>query len=417
MLDRYRRARQEFPQQFWLLAYGMLLSTIGGSMVWPFLMVYVSAKLALPLAVVTSLMTFSSIVGIVFSFVAGTITDRVGRKGVMVISLLGNAVVNLLLSQAGSYASFAVLMALQGMFNPLYRVGADAMMADMIPPEKRPDAYALLRISNNLGVAVGPAIGGFIASSSYTVAFLIAAAGMALYGLMIALLAHETLPQKSAANEAQMPGVAPAEKPAERLAGYERIFRDRAFIQFVSTFALNSVCASLMWVLLAVYAKQNFGLPESRYGLIPMTNALMVVFLQMAVTQFTKRRPTLSMVALGALFYAVGVGSVALGRGFWGFWLSMVIMTVGELIITPTSNTWIANRAPADMRGRYMSLYSVTWPVAQMIGPVMGGLLNDNLGPVTIWYGGLVIGLLSTAGFLLLRRSLKRAAAPLEGIA
>ena len=91
---------------------------------------------------------------------------------------------------------------------------------------------------------------------------------------------------------------------------------------------------------------------------------------------------------------------VVLGRGFFGFWISMVVMTLGELALMPTSTSYAANLAPPDRRGRYMSLYNLTWSVAMGIGPVFGGLLNDRLGPWAIWLGGLVVGLFSVAGFL-----------------
>jgi MFS family permease len=104
------------------------------------------------------------------------------------------------------------------------------------------------------------------------------------------------------------------------------------------------------------------------------------------------------------LFYALGVGSVAFGQGFWWFWTSMVVMTVGELIIMPTATTHVANLAPVDMRGRYMSIFGLTWGIAAAVGPILGGFLNDNFGPHTIWYGGLAAGLLSALAFFLLYR-------------
>jgi MFS family permease len=108
------------------------------------------------------------------------------------------------------------------------------------------------------------------------------------------------------------------------------------------------------------------------------------------------------MLAAGSFFYALGVGSVALGNGFWGFWASMVIMTIGELILIPTATTFVADLAPAEMRGRYMSIYGLTWGIATGVGPVLGGFLNDNLGPITIWIGAFIIGMAGTAGFLFL---------------
>jgi MFS family permease len=152
-------------------------------------------------------------------------------------------------------------------------------------------------------------------------------------------------------------------------------------------------------MLLPVYAKELFGVPESQYGFIMATNATMVVLFQYTVTRASSRYPHLAVLTAGALLYAVGAGSVALGQGFWHFWLSMVVLTLGELLLVPTATAVAANLAPADMRGRYMGLYNLTWGTGFGIGPVLGGLLNDHLAPVATWYGALVIGLAAAAGF------------------
>jgi MFS family permease len=375
-----------------------MISTVGSSMIWPFLMIYVNRRLNLPLATATTLMSVNAICGLVFAFIAGPVTDRLGRKWVMAVSLAANGLGYLMMSQANSFTAFVFIMAWNGSVQPMYRVGADAMMADLIPPEKRVEAYSLLRTSNNVGVALGPAIGGFIASSSYTIAFILAAAGLITYSLLVTFLAHETLPQRARVL-AQLP---------ERMGGYDRVLKDRKFVVFSLNYTLTQICAALIWVLLGVYAYQNFHVSESQYGFIPTTNALMVVFFQLIITRISKRYPSLRVMAVGTLFYALGVGSVAFGQGFWGFWLSMVIVTIGELITTPTATTLVANLAPADMRGRYMSIYGLTWGAAAGIGPVVGGLLSDNFGPVFTWYGGLVIGLISALGFIVMARSFSK---------
>ena len=267
-------------------------------------------------------------------------------------------------------------------------------MADLIPPEQRQDAYSLLRMSNNLGISIGPAIGGFIATRSYTIAFYCRGGRDDHLQPADRISGRETLPSFPRAD-------VPAQR--EKLGGYGRILRDRPFISFVAAFTLTQMCATLVWVLMAVYAKNNYGVPENLYGLIPTTNAVIVVLFQVSVTQISKKHPPLRVLALGSLFYAVGVGSVALGQGFWGFWLSMVVVTVGELILIPTSTTYAANLAPAEMRGRYMSVYGLTWGLATGIGPVVGGMLNDTLGPKAIWYGGFLVGLASMVSFLLPR--------------
>ncbi|RLD02378.1 MAG: hypothetical protein DRI46_00045 [Chloroflexi bacterium] len=393
LLARIKEYLKTYPTQFWLLFWGMLVHTTGMSMVWPFLVVYIGEELALPLSVVTSLITINAVMRLGSSLIAGSIADRLGRKWSMVISLVISGGGLALMIPAQTYWHYALIMVVRGAFQPLYRVGADAMIADLVPSEQRADAYALVRLSKNLGIAMGPALGGILAAKSYGISFSIAAGAALFFGLLIALYAFETLPEK--AREVQ-------EKLIENLKAYLDILRDRMFTSFVFGFTLRQISGSMLWVLLGAYAKENYGLPESIYGLIPTTNALMVVFLQLFVTRKTSPYNPLAVMSLGTLLYGIGVGSIALGNGFWGFWVSMIIVTIGELMVIPTASTYTANRAPETMRGRYMSLLALTWGAGSMVGPLLGGFLNDTFSPKAIWYGGGAAGMLGAVIFLIL---------------
>jgi MFS family permease len=316
----------------------------------------------------------------------------------MVFSLAGNGLVYFFMSNAHTYLSFAILMTLSGSFNPLYRVGADAMLADLLPSEKRPDAYALMRLSNNAGISIGPIIGGFISSLSFTITFYFAGAGMLIYSFLLAIFAIETLPKHiTLSDQITMP-----------FGGYLQVLHDTQFLTFIGAFILTQMCATLIWILMPVYANSVYKVPESQYGFIPTTNALMVVFLQVFVTRTTKRYRPLPVMMIGTIFYTLGVGSVALGHSFIGFWVSIVVMTIGELILMPTSSSYVASLAPPDMRGRYMSVAGLTWIAAAGIAPILGGYLNDTIAPVATWYGGFAIGLAGIIGFFLLSRKQPR---------
>ena len=396
MLLRLRRATAGYPRQFWLLFWGVLVNSSGSSMVWPFLTIYLRQRLDVPLTTIALLLTANALAGLASTSIAGPAVDRFGRKGAMVISLGVGCLFMLALGRVDTLSGAVALMVFKGMTDPLYRVGSDAMVADLIPPAKRADAYALLRMIANLGVAIGPSIGGFITAVSYGLAFSIAAATALIYALLVAVFMRETIPQW------------PAEDRAKQARGYGPVLRDRPFVAFCVAYSFAGMAYSLMMVLLPVYVKENFGLPESAYGFILATNAAMVVLFQYGVTRFTQRYYHLPVLAVGSLFYALGVGSVALGAGFAGFLVSMIILTIGELIMIPTSTALTANLAPPDMRGRYMGVYGLTWGVAMGIGPVLGGTLNDQVAPVAIWYAGLVLGAVAMIGFLVLARVMPR---------
>jgi MFS family permease len=361
-------------------------------MVWPFLTIYMRQQLDVPLTTITLLLTINSITSLIASFIAGPAVDRFGRKAAMVISLGMSSLIFIGMSAAGNLGMWAILVSLSGAFGPLYNVGANAMVADLIEPERRASAYALLRMVANAGVAIGPMIGGWVISVSYALAFYGAAIADVIFTLLILLFVAETISKNIEYTKVTVGG------------GYGPVFRDRPFLVFCGVYTLGAMAYAIMMVLLPVYAKENYGVLEQQFGFIMATNAAMVVFFQYTITRFSERYHHLPVLAVGSLFYAFGVGSVALGRGFLGFLFSMVVLTIGEMIMIPTSTALAANLAPADMRGRYMGFYGLTWGVGFGTGPVIGGLLNDLIAPEMIWYGAFIMGCMATVGFLILMR-------------
>lgn len=394
LLNAPRNLYNQYPRQFWLMIAGVVIATAGGSMIWPFMLIYASGKLDLPLSTVATLISINAGTGLVSSLLAGSLADRAGRKGVMVFSLTVTGLAYFLMMHAETYSQFVGLMVMIGLSNPMYQVGADAMLADMIPSEKRTDAYAINRIANNAAFAIGPAVGGFLAATSYNLAFIGASAGFLTYSILLLLLAHETLDKSVRDPSAITP----------EQGGFLRVLQDKQYMVFVAAISIGLIAPLMMWILMPVYAKTNFGIPENQYGWIPTTNALMCVFIQYFVTLITRKRPTLPVLTAGMFIYALGAGSVALAGSFWGFWLSMVILTFGELTLVPTASKYVADISPADLRGRYMSIHWLGWGLARTLAPLIGGFLNDAIAPRAIWIGGLLIGLTSTFGLFLLSR-------------
>jgi len=395
LIQSFKTFYNQYPRQYWLMITGIIISTAGGSMILPFLVIYAGNKLNMPLSTVAALISINAGTGLISSFIAGTLADKIGRKAVMVFSLAVNGIAYLLLIGAENYLQFAGLMMMIGASNPLYQVGADAMLADMIPSEQRTDAYAITRIANNAAFAVGPAMGGFLATRSYNLAFYGASIGFITYSLLLFFQARETLVV------AGQPASSARLTRQDVFQSYSRVFQNRSFIIFVGLVSLGLIAPTMLWILMPVYAKTNFGIPEALYGWIPTTNAIMCVFIQYFVTHITRRYNTLPVVGVGILIYALGTGSVALMSHFWGFWLSMVVLTFGELTVVPTASKYVADIAPADLRGRYMSIHWLGWGLARTLSPIIGGALNDNISPHAIWIGGLLIGLTSVFGIFL----------------
>ncbi len=276
---RLRALWKSYPPQYWLLMGGMLINTIGMGFVWPFLNIYLNEELGIPIATATLLPVLEQGVSLFTTLAAGSVADRFGRKGLMVLSLGAGASIYAMMGFATHWWMFAVLLGLRGFFLPLYRVAADTMIGDLITDEgERLPAYSLLRTANNLGVAIGPVLGGFVAAVSYKASFLTAASAMLFFSLLVFFGMKETLPEGNrAANRA---GTGAAKKQP---GGYRKIVQDRIFLLALLAFAFNGMGAALPFQLLGIYGKENFGLSESQLGLIVMVNALLVVFFQVPV--------------------------------------------------------------------------------------------------------------------------------------
>ncbi len=364
----------EFPRQFWILFGGTLVNSTGSGMVFPFLTLYLHQHLNLSMTMVGFALTLWAASSLVGQLVGGSLADQLGRKRLIVASLGLSALLLPIFGLADEFFSAAAIAMLMGLAGAMYQPARDAMVADLVEPAKRPRAYALVRVVNNLGIAIGPAIGGFLASRSYMLAFSASAAATFMFFLVSATMLRETKPST------------PPHRAAEAPTGsFLSVLRNTPFMVFIAATTLVVIASIQMMTVLPVYMKDQFGLYESYFGWVMTTNAGMVVLLQFPITRATEKLPRLPLMALGALLYAAGVGSVVLGSTFAHFVAAMAVATLGEMVVIPTSTAVTADLAPANMRGRYMSLLGLTWTIGLGVGPVLGGVVSEQVAPRAIW--------------------------------
>lgn len=382
------QTKVRYSSQFWLMFVGLVISSTGTTMIWPFLTVYASSKLSMPMAAIMGLMSFNSVAGLVSSILAGSLVDRFGRKGVMTVGLVGAAAVYAGYIFATQYWHFVLLLIFAGFFSPLYRVGTNVTVADVVEAEHRAHAYSITRMGHNIGVALGPILGGFVLAKSYNIGFISASLALLVYGAIVVIFIKETMPTQNA-----------RESLREQFLIYKEALKNLRFSWMIVSHTLMEICSTFMWVMLAVHMKNNFAYNEDVYRWLPTTNALMVILLQVVITRFVQRWRDTKVMILGAMFYPISMLIIAFSNHFWGFWLSMVVLTMGELIVSPTASAYVANLAEPEKRGRYLGMFSLTWPLAMAVGPVTGGFLSDKIGITAPWLAAAVVGVLAVLSF------------------
>ncbi len=196
------------------------------------------------------------------------------------------------------------------------------------------------------------------------------------------------------------------------------MLRDYAFMGFLAAGILMGSVYTQLYNSLSVYLRDNHGIQPQGYGFLLTVSAITVILFQFWITRAIKRRPPFLLMAFGTVFYMLGFSMFGFVSTFVLFALAVFIITVGEMIIVPTSQTLAANFAPVEMRGRYMAFFGLVWSLPAAFGPGAAGLILDNYNPNLLWYIGGGLCALSVLGYLALHQRLGKqerfAASPME---
>ena len=386
----------EYPRTFWIVVAVTFIDRIGGALLFPFFALYITSKFNVGMTDVGVLFAAFSVSSFAGSAVGGALTDRFGRKGIIIFGLIASSFSTVAMGFIGSFQAFFFLALFVGILTDVAGPAHQAMVADILPEEKRADGYGILRVAFNLSVVIGPAIGGFLAARSYLLLFLSDAAISLLTVILIIIFLPETKPQAHPD--------APKETMAGTFAGYGQVFKNAAFMLFLGAVLLQVLTYMNMNTTLGVFLRNEHGTPESGYGLLLSINAAMVVLMQFPITRRITKYPPMLMMAFGTFLYVIGFSMYGYVASYAMFVIAMVIITIGEMVVSPVAQALVASFAPEEMRGRYMAVSGVSWGIPFAVGPYLAGLILDGPNPHLLWYVAGFIGMLSTLAFLALNR-------------
>ncbi|MCP4139837.1 MAG: MFS transporter [Chloroflexi bacterium] len=398
-IENWKKIYNEYPKTFWVLIVVSFIDQLGGALLFPFFALYITARFNVGMVEVGILFALFSISNFVGSIFGGALTDRFGRKNVVIFSLIATSISSVFMGLASELEVFYLIAVLSGIFS----VGGparQAMVADLLPEKKRAQGFGILRVSHNLSVAIGPAIGGLLLGiTSYLTLFIIDAVASITVALLFAVFIAETKPETDEAEE--------EESVSQSFGGYIHVMRDVLFMLFVAVCILMGLVYVNLNASLGVYLRDEFAVAEAGYGMLLSLNALMVVLFQFAITRRVENRQPLLVMAAGMLLYAIGFGMYGFVSTTAMFILAMIILTLGEMLIAPVSQALVATFSPEKMRGRYMAVFGISWMVPFAVGPYLAGLIMDNMDSRILWYIVAMVGIIATFGFLWLHTKMK----------
>jgi MFS family permease len=374
------------PGQYWILFSGTLVNRFGHFVI-PFLAIYLrqqgydAAATGLTMAAYGAGALCAGVIG-------GYLADKIGRKRTMLLSCGGAAASMMLLSQAHGLPALVSTTFMTGLLTAIYGPAAGALIADLVPPKLRVRAFSCQRLAINFGFAAGMATAGFMAKQSFMALFIADAATTLILGLTVLI------------------GLKPLPPAARQNSGWGHALKHmRGNVPFQLAIAASFLIGVVFWQMSSSYglqATEGAGLDERAYGLLMALNGILIVFVELPLTSYTKRFPPILMMATGYTIVGIGMGLNALGASLPLLVISMIVFTIGEMISLPVNNGYMAALAPDEMRGRYQGVMSISWSTATMIGPSLGITLYQHH-PTALW---LAIGGISFIAALLMLASI-----------
>jgi predicted MFS family arabinose efflux permease len=362
-----------------------LAGSIAGATAYPFMGIWAIKHLGAP----QGSLAFSYLGGAVLAgltgYAGGHWSDKIGRRPMILLGWGAQALVPVGLLAVGThvYPGLA-LLALLPVFGSLGGAADTAMVADLVAPERQEAAYAAVRVASNLGVTIGPPLGGLLLIGGVWSHLWLGTLSLAAVGFAIAV---RYIPRGGA--------YAPEGPPERGSLGV--IVRDRPFLLFL----LASVFATMTYIatetLLPISVTTTHHLAPSEWGFIMVLNPLLVTFFQLRLTRWATDVPPalklgVAMPLMGVPFLLLNVNGSAPVIA-----VVVVVFVIGEMLWVPTSQGVVAALAPADIRGAYMGAYGGTWSVGWAATPFLGLQVRHTYGDATMWMCVASVGVIAGA--------------------
>ena len=382
VIPRARKMLCRFDRRVWLLLFAMLAFRFGHGLYFPFSSIYFHNVLGIPLALVGLGLAVFAAASVLSGLVAGPLTDRYGRKPLMLTALAGSSASFFAFSLVDGFAGYLAVSAAHGFVGwSMFEASRNAMVADVTPLGMRSRAYGLVRVGGNVGWALGPMVAGLVSAAAggsggvYPRLFIGTSVLTALVALVLALTINESRPVlKEQAESVGTPG---------RL---RAALSDGPFLVLLGVGVLLYYIFTQDWQALPVYAKNFVGVADGQIGFFLGANGLMVILFQLPVSYLIDRGSRVAALFAGAALFAASAATLLLSESFLGILVAFVLFfTLAEMVLEVAGASLAAELAPTRLRGTYLGLFGACFGVACGFSPIVAGTLLGAHLPDLIW--------------------------------
>ncbi|MCL1672355.1 MFS transporter [Elizabethkingia ursingii] len=374
-----------------MLSIVMLINR-SGSMVLPFLGVYMTDQLEFSIKESGIVLSFYGVGSVIGSWLGGYFTDKFGEYRVQSTSLFLSAPLFLLIPIFTSVEGMALIILLQSIISETFRPANSVAITKYARPENLTRAFSLNRMAINLGFSIGPALGGILSSFSYELLFITNAVGAIMAGIFYVRffrkrhkIYQKRNKEKKITNEAIQKELSP--------------YKDFPFLVYCLLCAIFSVCFFQFFNTIPIFYKEVAHLDQKSIGYILGYSGFIIVVLEMLVVNFADKYLTIAKTLLyGILMCSVAYAMLAINHHISLILLSISILSVGEILVLPFMSTITALRSGKTNQGAYMGLNGMTFSISFIITPLLGTSVASDLGFNTLWIGSGVVLAIAAIG-------------------
>ncbi len=393
MLIRGWASLRGLPRAVWVLCIASFANRVG-TMALPYLVLYLTGPRGFTTAQAGTVMSVYGATAFVAGWLSGRLSDRFGPVAVLRVTLIAAAAALCLYPLAHTFVHVLVATVAWSLCAEGFRPAALTAMAQSAPEPLRKPAYALMRLSINLGMSVGPAAGGFLAAVSFPSIFIVDG----LTSLVASLLLIASFPVKGAVGELTASSDMPTVDQSPRLQGRSLLIA----LSLILAGGFLIACSYFQCeAVLGLHLTRDLHFPTYALGLVFTLNTVLIVAFEVPLNAATARWSHRRTLTLGAALMGAGFALYAVAFDAWSIACGTIVWTVGEMILFPSVPAFLAAVAPPDKQGRVMALYPMAWSAAFIVSPLAGLAIYDRAGSAAVW---LTVAVACTVAALLYSR-------------
>jgi predicted MFS family arabinose efflux permease len=400
------RGLKEIPHNIWILAFATLINR-SGTMVLPFLALYMAKDFGVSAGSAGLVLAFYGLGALFTAPIVGKLSDKLGALRVMKLSLIFTGLMLFVYPFIYDYYLILGYTVIWSVVSEAFRPANLSLISTESEPAKRKTSFALNRLAINLGMSIGPVIGGILTTIDFELLFYVDGITSIAAGifLMIARFdAHaEGISGEVSSFENPESGLLKEEtsiKPSvSGIQNQASIFKDKLFLLFLfSLIPVNIVFFQHIGGL-PLYIVRDLGYSGVVFGILTAINTVVIIFVEVPLNNAMAHWDDRKALALGAILCGIGFGMMVFWENIFFIAFTIVVWTFGEMIFFPASTSYTSTLSPENRRGEYMGYFQMTFSLALMLGPWLGTEILDRFGSDILWIMTFVLSCISALLF------------------